>query len=163
MAGDEHDELGTKLIEIEQASGKRAVKRHRARPSFREKYIEEVARLTMLRGAIFVQSFSNTMEFSEMTAHATANAILICAPVDYEVTMFVDGLRKSEVPRFGKELRFRRVKVRKVRGIRRDENNQYVRLVDSICGLVRDATEGQAWARKLVERLKQRGLLTELG
>jgi hypothetical protein len=163
VMADQHEALGRELLAIEQASGKRTIKWHRARPDFRQSYVEEVAQLKNLKSALFVESFANTMEYSDLTAYATAKAILTAARVDYEVTVFVDGLRKSEVPKFGRGLRSLRVKVRKVRGVRRDENNEYIRLVDAICGVVRDAADGNPWAQQMIDRLKRRGILTELG
>jgi Protein of unknown function (DUF3800) len=162
VVAEKHDEVGRELLAIEQLSGKGAIKWHRARRAYRQFYIEEIARLRSLKGAIFVQSFADTKEYSDLTAYTTARAILTHARDDYEVTVFVDGLRKSEIPKFGRGLRSLRVRIRKVRGVRRDENNQYIRLVDAICGLVRDAAEGNPWAEQMVDRLKRRGLLVEL-
>lgn len=49
-----------------------------------------------------------------------------------------------------------------VRGIRKDENNACIRLVDAICGLVRDAQEGDDWSKKMVQKLKRKAILEEL-
>jgi hypothetical protein len=163
VASDQHDQIGHELLAIEEASGKRAIKWHRARPEYRQAYVEAIARLKSLKGALFVETFTNATQYSDLTAYAAAKAILSRARDDYEVTVFVDGLRKNEVPKFGRGLQLLRVRIRKVRGVRRDENNQYIRLVDAICGLVRDATDGNHWARQMVDRLKRRDLLSELG
>ena len=48
VVAEQHDQLGRELLAIEQQSGKRAIKWHRARPDYREAYIEEAAGLQSL-------------------------------------------------------------------------------------------------------------------
>jgi len=78
------------------------------------------------------------------------------------VTVFVDGLRKHEAERFDRLLRAQRVGIKKVRGVQKEQNNAFIRLADALCGLVRDAEEGQAWAVDALRRLERNGLLKAL-
>lgn len=57
-------------------------------------------------------------------------------------TILVDGLGEKDQRYYGSELRKLGVPSRKVRGIKKDENNALIRLADSICGFVRDIKEG---------------------
>ena len=94
---------------------------------------------------------------------ATANAVRQKTQGGaHEVTVFVDGLLKHEAVRFGRLLRTRTQGVRKVRGVRKEQNNALIRLADALCGLVRDAEEGNAWAGDALRRLQANGLLEAL-
>jgi hypothetical protein len=90
-----------------------------------------------------------------------ARAIRLKAPGRYKVTVLVDGLKRTERRSFTQELRAARVNPYKVRGVLKEENNAMIRLADAICGLVRDAGEGQAWAVEMLGRLKRRGWLVQ--
>lgn len=54
------------------------------------------------------------------------------------------------------------IRFKKVRGVRKDENDALVRLADAVCGLVRAAMEGQDPMKELFERALKRGFLTKL-
>ncbi len=47
-------------------------------------------------------------------------------------------------------------------GVKRDENNALIRLADAICGLVRDAQDGNKWAKKELKRLIKKGIADAL-
>jgi hypothetical protein len=44
----------------------------------------------------------------------------------------------------------------------REQSEVFIRLADALCGLVRDAEDGQAWAIEAFDRLRQRGLIVEI-
>ncbi len=73
----------------------------------------------------------------------------------------MDGLRKTERRAFASELRASHVSPYKVRGVLKEENNAMIRLADAICGLIRDAEEGQTWAGSMLRHLEQRGFIVE--
>jgi hypothetical protein len=158
----ERDSLGQQLELIEARSGKHRKKWQRARHAERVAYIQEVGRLIDLRRCLYYETFSGQTKYLALTSYTTAKATLRRVTGDYRVTVFVDGLKGAEVEVFRRGLRDLHIKTRKVRGVRSDENNSYIRLVDAICGLVRDASEGKAWAGQAAADLKQRGVLTEL-
>lgn len=98
-----------------------------------------------------------------MTAYATAKAVLQRVQRDdYVVTVFVDGLRKGEMPQFARGLRDLHIKRRKIRGVRKDENNSLIRLADAVCGLVRDARDGNDWAHSVLQKLEKREIIVGL-
>ena len=68
----------------------------------------------------------------------------------------------QEIPIFSKTLRRLQVHTSKVRGVRREENDAFIRLADALCGLVRDAEEQQPWAQEMLASLQQRGVVTRL-
>lgn len=98
-----------------------------------------------------------------MTSYATAKAIIKKAGErEYSVTVYVDGLSETDVAYFGKELKALNIRRRKVKGVRRDENNTLIRLADALCGLVRDARENNPAAVELLRLLQKKKAVTAL-
>lgn len=98
-----------------------------------------------------------------MTSYATAKAIIKKAGErEYRVVVYVDGLSKTDVSYFGQELKALNIKHRKVRGVRRDENNVFIRLADALCGLVRDAQDNNPIATGLLRILQKKKVVTAL-
>lgn len=95
-----------------------------------------------------------------MTAKLAAD-VLRTSKADKAI-VYVDGLLKSQVPVFKKHLKHSVKMKTKVNGVRKDENNAFIRLADAICGLVRDAIQGNEWAEMMLKRLINRGILKEL-
>jgi len=75
----------------------------------------------------------------------------------------VDGLRKKELAIFTKGLRDLKIKTKKIRGVKKDENNVFIRLVDAVCGLIRDSYEEKDnWAKAAVDKLIKNKITEEL-
>lgn len=125
-------------------------------------YIDDLANLATLAQSLFFERFTNTRDYSALTVTATANAVRRKAQGEAKVTVFVDGIRKHEAQRFSRLLRAQRVGVNKVRGVQKEQNNALIRLADALCGLVRDAEEGQPWTVDALGRLQRRGLAEAL-
>jgi hypothetical protein len=160
IVGNDHDEVLRQLEAIEARSGKRHIKWHHARPVFRQAYMQELVNLTRLRGRLFFSVFPHTRRYHAATAEA-ARAIRLKAQGRYKVTVLVDGLRTTERRAFAHDLRAARISLYKVRGVLKEENNALSRLADAICGLVRDAEEGQSWAVDVLHRLQQWGFIVQ--
>jgi hypothetical protein len=62
----------------------------------------------------------------------------------------------------GLQLRRSGVHAKKVKGIKKDENDALIRLADAVCGLVRGAIEGQSAMQTLFEQGIQIGALKDL-
>jgi hypothetical protein len=160
---EERETICTELEKIELESKKKNAKWNKARPEFRKEYIEAIAKMDKLKGRIFFDIFSDTKKYIELTSFATAKAILKKSGNDkYKVTVFVDGFKRKEIEVFSRGLKDLHIRTRKIRGVKKDENNAFIRLVDAICGLVRDMNEDQEWAKKAVEKLKKEKLVQEL-
>lgn len=158
----EIDIISGKLMEIEENSKKKNIKWNKSRHEFRKEYIEEIANLEILKGKIFFDIFEDTKEYIELTSTATAKAILRKSGENYKATVFVDGLKKKEIEVFTKGLRDLKIKTRKIRGIKKDENNIFIRLVDAVCGLIRDAKGESDWAKGILKNLKDKKIIIEL-
>ncbi len=160
------DEVGSicdELEKVEIESGKNNTKWNKSRHEFRKAYIEGILKTENLKNRIFFEMFSDTKKYIELTSFATAKAILKkSGDEDYKVTVFVDGFKKKEIEIFSRGLRDLRIRTRKIRGIKKDENNAFIRLVDSICGLIRDSEDGNEWAKKATSKLKKKGYICGL-
>lgn len=150
------------LETIERDSGKRNMKWHKARSESRRTYVEKIAEEGAFTGLVFVETFRGAGSYIELTALATAKAILKrVAMSDYKVTIFVDGLKRKEVENFTRVLRDLHIRTRKVRGVKKDGNNALIRFADAMCGLVRDAEDGNEWSVKVLRRLVRKGIVSE--
>jgi uncharacterized protein DUF3800 len=159
----DHETILHQLEAIEARSRKGKVKWHRARYMYRQAYIDELANLTRLSRSLFFESFGGSQAYVTLTVTATANAVRQRTQGSpCEVTVFVDGLLKHEAVRFAGLLRTQSRGIRKVRGVQKEQNNAFIRLADALCGLVRDAEEGNSWAQDAVRRLQMNGLLEAL-
>ena len=158
----EREDICKSLETLEKESGKKNLKWNKSRPENRKAYIEGLLKISNLKGRIFFDIFSATKEYIELTSLATAKAILKKSEGDrYEVIVFVDGLKKKEIEVFTKGLRDLYIKTKKIRGVKKDENNAYIRLVDAICGLIRDTNENE-WAKNISIKLKDKKFVSEL-
>ena len=150
----EVDDICTELEKIEIESKKKNMKWNKAHYEFRRAYIEAILKVEKLRGKVFFEMFSDTKKYIELTSFATAKAILKKAGSnDYKATVFVDGFKKKEIEIFSRGLRDLKIRTRKIRGVKKDENNAFIRLVDAICGLIRDMEDGNEWAKKISAKL----------
>ena len=160
---EELEKIKETLEAIEEKSGKKNIKWHKARYQSRIAYLEAVARTTLLENTIYFETFTNTKQYLEMTTYATAKAIFKRAgTAPCAVSVYVDGLSYQEVVRLSTGLRDLNVRRRKVKGVRKEENNVFIRLADTVCGLVRDAQGGNDGARALLKELKKKGIVNAL-
>lgn len=148
------------LEKIEIETKKRNFKWRPAHWRYRRAYAERIVDIDELKGALFCEIFRDNKEYLNMTATAAADA-LRQRKADRAV-VYIDGFRKTEVNKFKKQFRPSAKIPVKVSGVKKEENNALIRLADAVCGLVRDAHEGDKWAITAVRRLKRRDILTEL-
>lgn len=134
----EREEIKKKLEEIEEKSGKRTRKWYKTNNERRLNYIEKIIISDFLKGKIFYSKYENTKAYIDLAVLTVAKAILKNAKDSYKATILVDGLKKTERHYFTYGLKKLKIKVRKVRGIK-DENDPFIRLADAICGFIRDS------------------------
>ncbi|PIV86231.1 MAG: hypothetical protein COZ27_01485 [Candidatus Moranbacteria bacterium CG_4_10_14_3_um_filter_41_65] len=159
----EKTKLLADLENIERQSEKKNLKWRKSRHISKKKYIEMLFDLSYLQEVIFFGEFHDSGEYIHLTSFATAKAILKKAKKDeYKASVFVDGFKKKEIEIFSRGLRDLRIRTRKIRGVKKDENNPFIRLADSLCGLVRDANDGKKWAKESVDILMKKKLIIKL-
>ena len=151
------------LERIEVESGKKNIKWHKTRQPFREAYLEGIAKTALFQNTIFFETFADSSHYLEMTSYTTAKAILKKAGErTYMASIYIDGFSRKEVAEFSKELRALQIRKRKVKGVRREENNAFIRFADTLCGLVRDVEDGREWAIGMLRRLQKKRIVTNL-
>ena len=107
--------------------------------------------------AIYVISFSDTTAYLESTGAALAQVISLYAGADKtEVFVFIDGLPKSLQHQVSRYIKVPQVAVKRIRGLTDDED-EFIRLADSICGIVREAREGDEIYISALAALTKRG------
>lgn len=159
---EERDQISRWLEELELRTRKGNAKWRKSRHEFRQAYIGGLATAVGLRHRVFISVFHGTTQYLELTALAAAKAVLRRAHPPYKVTIFVDGLSGAAIGGFGRTLRDLHIQIRKIRGVRKDENSALIRLADALCGLVRDANDQVPWAVKALETLKTAGVAEEM-
>ena len=163
LFGTDRDTVLTRLEALEDRTGKGRVKWRRARYAFRQAYIAGLLDMPLLAESIFVTTFRHARNYLDLTVEGTARAITAKTQGSpYRVTIFVDGLTRPEQATFTHRLRARGIARKKVRGVRDERSNAGVRLADALCGLIRDADEGEPWALAILAQLRQRGVVTLL-
>lgn len=149
------------LEEIEEKSGKKRRKWYKTNNERRLNYIQKIIKSDFLKGKIFYSKYENTKSYVDLTILTAAKAILKKAKDSYKTTILVDGLRKTERYYFASGLRKLKIKVRKVRGVR-DENDPFIRLADAIAGFIRDSLEENLKMRVLSKEALDRKIIENI-
>ncbi len=155
IADETREEARKKLRRIEDVAGKKRKKWTRATRGQRKNYIQQVIDIKELAGCLYYSKYEATRAYVDLSILSVAKALYDKAKAPYEATIFVDGLKRAERPRFGAGLRKLKVRVRKVRGAR-DQSDEFIRLADAIAGFVRDSLEGDQVMKTLYEKIREK-------
>jgi hypothetical protein len=147
---------------IELESGKRAkwIKTKYAR---RLEYIRRVLAEPVFRGRLFAALYKGRRDYLRLTLEAVAQSLAVAGGEEYEATIRIDGLPRTQERLATLELRRMGVAGGRVKGVRKDENDTLIRLADALCGLCRAAREGQPEMQVLWQRAARAGAVRELG
>jgi len=162
VADVERDHLIKVCEAIERESGKGRVKWVKADYAKRLDYIRRVLQDSTFKGKLNFAVYRNSLDYLPLTVLTIARTIVARGQRTYKATVLIDGLPRSHERWVGSELRHLRIQIKKVRGVRRDENHALIRLADAVCGFVRAALEGQVEMKQVFEQGKQSGFLKEL-
>ncbi len=160
-----HQRLSDDLLRIEKQTGKDK-KWTKSKIRHRHAYIERIFTLPYLHGHLFVAKFEDTTQYRECMLDAIERALsVLAAKGDYRVSVFIDGLQKSTRRRISTDLRSRMrsepIGIEKVQG-RNDQNDALIRLVDSIAGLGRHASDQVTDMVALYRLALRRGIIIEI-
>ena len=112
---------------------------------------------------LFYNVFHKTTDYDTATIEGIAKSIRVLRPSGSRVYVHVDGLTKTKRGDYKTRLRKFSCPVRKVRGIRRDENEPLIRLADAIAGASRDLLEHRNnELREIFVLALQQGILVAL-
>ncbi|MBM4402212.1 MAG: hypothetical protein FJ044_03140 [Candidatus Cloacimonetes bacterium] len=158
----DRDNIRKRLEEIECVTKKGRRKWLKTREKQKVAYIRRILKVSGLKGSIYYAEYHQTTDYLPCTVLTTARAITLYAKEKYKASVFVDGLPKTQTKWFGAELRHLRVRTEKVRGVRKESADVFMRLADAIAGFVRDAIFGNRSAADLLEKAKVGGFIREL-
>lgn len=161
IAEEDWESLEQELLAIEQISRKAKDKWRGASLKRRLAYLELVINNKIFRDKIRYSHYRYTKEYQELTIQTTAKAILEKAKENYEATVLIDGLGKTERWQVASGLRHLHIKVGKVRGIN-DQSSSIIRLADAIAGFIRNCLEGDERFVLLYEQALKEGIIKEI-
>lgn len=152
VAAWERDHLIQVCETIEQETGKGRVKWIKTSYSQRLAYIRQVLSRPIFQRKLNFAIYRNTRDYATLTTQAIAQALNATGETDYKATILIDGLARTQERWVGNQLHQLGIHTKKVRGVKKDENDALIRLADAVCGLVRAATEGQVAMQALLEQ-----------
>lgn len=162
VAEEERADVRTVLRTLEQASYKGRQKWSKLTRKKKLAYVTELL-ARPLACAIYVVTFRNTLAYLESTGAALAQVIALYAgQTQTEVFIFIDGLPKSLQHQISRYIKIPQIAVKRIRGLTDDED-EFIRLADSLCGIAREAQEGDAVYQRALAALVQRGAVQLLG
>jgi hypothetical protein len=162
VAAWERDQLIQVCETIEQETGKGRVKWIKTSYSQRLAYIQQVLSQPIFQRKLNFAIYRNSRDYATLTTQAIAQALSTTGETNYKATILIDGLPRTQERLVGNQLHQLGVHTKKVRGVKKDENDALIRLADAVCGLVRAATEGQAAMQALLEQGIQIGVFRNL-
>jgi hypothetical protein len=155
------EHLAQILHDIEKKSEKGTGKWTKTKDAHRKAYIEATLNQHAFRGKLFYRQYHSTREYVKLTVSTTASAIQKYVQKEYKATVIVDGLHREERHNFAVSLRKQGIRTEKVRGAD-EQKDPFVRLADALCGFVRDAEDGRANFRHLLNRAIDEGVIIRL-
>jgi hypothetical protein len=159
VLGPQRHALEKALEAIEEESGKHKKKWTNSRHKERDTYLRKILKLENLKGAVYFDTLRRSKDYFSFTANVAAAAVRKRTKKDDEVTVYINGFNKSEIAKFKRILRPSMKARTFVKMIRRDESSSLIRLADTLCGLLRDAEEGNEWAIQIVQSLRKRKII----
>lgn len=127
-------------------------------------FLEQILNQRKYPLEIYYSVYEDTKEYKQATILTIAKSINAIKNFKNKLfTILVDGLGEKDQRYYGSELRHLGIPSRKIRGVKKDENNALIRLADSICGFVRDVKEDkQEDAVKVYKKARQDKILVEV-
>ena len=169
VIAEERYRLDAYLEAAEKTSGIGKKKWVRAKTALdsRNQYLESVG-AGDFKNKLFYSQYADTGTgaYEQLTVLAIAQAISQYRAKhrltdDYKVSVTIDGLKRAEETRVGKQLRELGIKSRKIRGAR-DASEPLIRLADRIAGLVRDAASDGRDYKALQRQLEKQEIINKL-
>lgn len=150
-----------RLERYEIQSGKGIRKWTKSRAKQRLEYMCLVFNHAGMQGRLRYAVFNKDgTPYLDMVVNATCRAVADYGTHPYKATVFIDGLQKSQIRSTATELRRCNSNIKKARGVKKDENNAFIRLADALCGLVRLSMSNNK-ARQLLKMGVTRGVVVQ--
>lgn len=143
ISAESQEEMAEFIKEFEKSSGKSQFKWGRSVLKQRLEFINKIFSQGKTKLTVYYSVYKDTIDFKNSTVLTIAKSIN--ALKDYKehtFNIYVDGLSKKDERYYGSQLHHLGIHTKKVKGVKKDENNPMIRLADSACGFVRDVIEG---------------------
>lgn len=141
VSGQEREQLRALCETLEDQSGKGHRKWSKTSSVRQIKYVRSIVGQGLLAGKLYYAVFESTNDYLAATVQTISETLKATAGMDYDATVFVDGLSRTLERAVGLSLRRSGTHVKKVRGLD-EENDALMRLADAVCGFVREAVQG---------------------
>ena len=163
----ERDELKHFCETIEQQSGKHRLKWYEAEHGARMAYIRDLLQALPASVQLYFATYQQSRDYFSLTVDAISQALQqtladSLEPENYKVTVLIDGLPRSREQVVGSRLRRSGIRIDKVRGVKKEENDALIRLADALCGFIRLVVTERSEAKILFDEAIQRGRLRRL-
>lgn len=136
------EEIAEFIKGIEKSSGKGQFKWGRAILKQRIKFISKIFNQCRNKLTICYSVYKETLEFKNSTVLTIAKSINTLENFqEHTFNIYVDGLSKKDERYYGSHLHHLGIHTKKVKGVKKDQNNPMIRLADSVCGFIRDVIE----------------------
>lgn len=162
VAARERDQLIQVCEAIEEGTGKGRVKWIKTSYSQRLAYFQQILSQPIFQRKLNFVVYRNTRDYATLTTQAIIHTLRATGETDYKATILIDGLPRAQERLVGNQLHQLGLHTKKVRGVKKDENDALIRLADAVCGLVRAATEGQVAMQALLEQGRRIGVFRNL-
>lgn len=159
--GEKLEKLEQQLLQIEIASGKHFLKWKSTSKKIRLKYLQALLSLKEIRGSIFYSTYHKTKEYSKLIALSIAKAVLAKSKEDDVVNVIIDGLNRKERDIIRFELKKLKIRYKRIRGMK-DEQNVFLRLADTMAGLLRASEEKQTYIQTIMGNFRKGAIITEV-
>lgn len=157
---DKKEQLEQQLENIEKETGKNKLKWTKTNTAIRKLFVEEIARINILKNSIFYSMYPDGKAYTHLTSLSVAKAVLAKKENDYSVTVIIDGLTRKDTEKVRRDLKQLQVKYDNIRGMK-DEQSVFLRLADCFAGFIRDYIEKQSYAQDLFSSLRKKGIIAE--
>lgn len=126
-------------------------------------YLAKLISNKKIRGNLFYTQFEG-VGYDSFTILSIAKVINKVSVIkSQKVVIYVDGLTKIKAKKYGSELRKIGIKNCKVKGVKKDENNIFIRVVDAVAGFIRLALyKKDKESKKLFNNIIKSKVLTEV-
>jgi hypothetical protein len=161
ITDEDRDDLAELCREFEIESGKRN-KWSDCKDAVNVAYMSMAAEVDALKGRLFFSVFSGIADYLAYAADGIKAAVEAYDESGKTTFVLYDALPDAHERPLKKLLRERGVKVGKVRGLRREQDEPLLMLADAVCGLARDTILGKDEAAALMSKAIRNGAIQEV-
>lgn len=147
---------------LELKSGKRLLKWKSTSVKRKDAYLQGILGIDALQGSLFYAVYRDTKDYLRLVTLTIARAVTrFSQGREHKATIYIDGLKKSEISKVARYLSQTGVRRRKVGGLR-DESSAYIRLADALAGFFRDYEEEKPYTKELFQLFSKRNFVKNL-